>query len=479
MRYEPDAVIARIRAIGALPAVPTAARAAADELLGIGSDYARVAAALVLLGAGAADEAHNLVTPLSWHYSTIFGGEAIDDSPAKREATYAHALVHRSEANHAGEYGNGFFNSAFWFRALGAHELDRNVREAALAAADTAAAREHRLIQRWVDECLGGSSGSGGGDASTDSELPTWSPIALNVLLAAATATPDDALREFCEAVATAELRCVRDLCAARCGVVLLAEEEAGDGGAGAARPPPSARDAEEDGGDVDVGARRERLPRRSDARMRAADVADAADTATDVGLHAARLVSSAHAALFARAGAVVVRRALGAATPRARAEAAAALAARLLDAPAVWLRAEPLLAGGPVDSADGAWCAVLYADSLFSAASAAIADASSAAGSGSGAGADDERGGPVAVGGYELGSDDALVLDPRGAGLLEQGAGARVLWFATAPAADGEPAAWRDALHGLRGRTPTSVIEWSKGPPAAAEVWRTSGSQP
>lgn len=59
------------------------------------NDLATVIAALLYLAAGCPDQAHNLVTPLSWGSPTHYGGRPVAGSPAAQEAAYVHALVHR------------------------------------------------------------------------------------------------------------------------------------------------------------------------------------------------------------------------------------------------------------------------------------------------------------------------------------------------------------------------------------------------
>ena len=105
------------------------------EALG-GSDHAKVAIALLLLGGGGVDECHALVTPLSWPEATHFGGSAVYDSPAAQEATYAHSLVHRREAYHVGELGTGWRNSAFW---MGSTRVHKDLASLMLQRARTAA----------------------------------------------------------------------------------------------------------------------------------------------------------------------------------------------------------------------------------------------------------------------------------------------------------------------------------------------------
>mmetsp|Transcript_156301 Transcript_156301/g.299687 ORF Transcript_156301/g.299687 Transcript_156301/m.299687 type:complete len:371 (+) Transcript_156301:31-1143(+) len=131
-----------------------------------GSDYARVAVALLLLGGGGADECHDLVTPLSWPDHTFFAGDPVPGSPAEEQATHAHALVHRKEAWHVGEFGTGWQNSGFWFGSVmgGPSAIQRFARMNALAVKAAAGNAEK---QRWAEEYLASS----------------WSPTAVNGLI--------------------------------------------------------------------------------------------------------------------------------------------------------------------------------------------------------------------------------------------------------------------------------------------------------
>ncbi|KAJ1634722.1 hypothetical protein T492DRAFT_1142054 [Pavlovales sp. CCMP2436] len=425
MRYECSEVISRIRALGALPPAPAEAQASAESILALGGDHVRVAAALVLLGSGAADEAHNLITPLSWQYGTTFGGPAVANSPAQREATYAHALVHRLEAHHLGEYGTGFHNSDFWFRYLasesmgesGEHELFPRVRDAALSALEStcSATREHRLIKRWADESLLQRAEGG----------LSWAPIAFNGLLAQATSTPDDLLRAFCEVVAVAELEALLELCLARSNAVAVRGTGAG----------------EQAGGDVAGGRGGSMQPRASrGVRM-------AATTESELlGLTAAKAVSDAHAQVYAGGGAVVVRGA-AAGTEEERVLAAAALAARLLDVPSVWARAVGLAGAGGAGTAVEE-CVVL----LCSAAAAEEGDGVEV---------------PHLPGaeGCRLASADALVVDGRVCAARLQAVvptGLRTVRFSNsaAPGREGEEPSWTDPLYGKRGVSPTTVVQ-------------------
>ena len=59
---------------------------------------ADVTAAMLFLGCGGMDEAHNIVLPYSWPSDTHFGGPAVKDSPAAKESEYCHALIHRYQS---------------------------------------------------------------------------------------------------------------------------------------------------------------------------------------------------------------------------------------------------------------------------------------------------------------------------------------------------------------------------------------------
>jgi hypothetical protein len=99
-----------------------------DELLPPGHDpesrsFGLLSIALILLGNGLTEEAHSLVTPMSWPEDTHFGfGPSVYTkvSPtAKSFATYVHCLVHRREAFNTGEFGMvGFQNANYWSNAV-------------------------------------------------------------------------------------------------------------------------------------------------------------------------------------------------------------------------------------------------------------------------------------------------------------------------------------------------------------------------
>lgn len=85
--------------------------------------FGLVAMALLFLGHGLTDEAHDLVTPLSWPEDTHFGyGPSIYSyvTPAAQSyATYVHSLVHRREGFNVGEFGMaGFSNANYWSNVM-------------------------------------------------------------------------------------------------------------------------------------------------------------------------------------------------------------------------------------------------------------------------------------------------------------------------------------------------------------------------
>jgi hypothetical protein len=105
-----------------------------------------IACALILLGNGCIDEAHSIITPLSWpepvHFGYYFHSNDRSDETtssvsttapqsqqqllqyseideiSKAYAMYTHSLVHRYEAFHVGEFGmSGWANANYWSSA--------------------------------------------------------------------------------------------------------------------------------------------------------------------------------------------------------------------------------------------------------------------------------------------------------------------------------------------------------------------------
>jgi PAS domain S-box-containing protein len=82
--------------------------------------WAQIASAILLLGHGYADHAHNLIGPLSFQNDLPYfhGPVVITDSDILAAASWLHALVHRREGPHPSEFGaTGYINSDFWASA--------------------------------------------------------------------------------------------------------------------------------------------------------------------------------------------------------------------------------------------------------------------------------------------------------------------------------------------------------------------------
>ncbi len=207
-----------------------------------GSDYARVAAGLLLLGGGGADECHALVTPLSWPKPTSFGGPPVIDSEAVAEATYAHALVHRREAWHLGETFecesvSGWHTSKFWYKRLERYELGAKLQERARGLAFKATGDQHKTRNQvnlaWCEKNL----------------WKAWRPgkldDALNDALVMARQTPNRGSRasskaafaDFAAQLATIELEVLLDHCLERALV--------GDSAVAEADAPPQAHEVQ------------------------------------------------------------------------------------------------------------------------------------------------------------------------------------------------------------------------------------------
>ena len=346
MVYQPLDVMRRVRK-NTSPLRTAEAEAVAADIDGAiaslgGSDFARVAVAGLLLGGGGIDECHDLVTPLSWDDGTVFGGPAVPGSPAAREATWAHAIIHRAEGPHPGEFGTGWHNSAFWFGQVIAPDLYEVTRAAVVHAAATSSVDPAAALN-WCASSLENG----------------WAPRVLNGLCHDVMAGEASAvkLRSFAEAAATVELLTLIDHCLKRSGYTGF----------------------------------------------------------QNGGLEAARAISDAHAGAFAASGRVVLRGVLRSPHIADAVAVAAAVACRLLDVRA---------------------CRIVHAAALA------------------------EDGAPVVAVVPSGGAGDALVvLVESSAEPLPPGS----LLFTPCEATN-HSASWVDALHGARGVSPSSVLQWSKG---------------
>jgi hypothetical protein len=164
--------------------------------------------ALILLGNGLTEEAHSLVTPMSWPEDTHFGfGPSVYTkvSPtAKSFATYVHCLVHRREAFNMGEFGMvGWQNANYWSNAVikstGAKDLPHA--DWYQQIGQTIAEYEHESsVQNWAaDHEID--------NRNTFFESRAVHQLCATVLQQAGQENADLQLQEFAERVAEMELR--------------------------------------------------------------------------------------------------------------------------------------------------------------------------------------------------------------------------------------------------------------------------------
>ncbi|KAI8467199.1 MAG: hypothetical protein J3K34DRAFT_44084 [Monoraphidium minutum] len=165
--------------------------------------YARVIAGVLYVAVGGLDQAHNLVTPLCWSSWTPYGGAPIPGSPAERDASYVHALIHRQEGSHDGEFGSGWSNANYWYASSGAalHPIAPR-----LAAAARELAKGNPELERHAAAAFGGGGGSGGGGAA-------WDPPRFVALCERAAGGGDAALAAWCGRVMGREAELLVDHC--------------------------------------------------------------------------------------------------------------------------------------------------------------------------------------------------------------------------------------------------------------------------
>ncbi|CAB9531130.1 expressed unknown protein [Seminavis robusta] len=197
---------------------------------------ARCAAALILLGHGGTDEAHDLVSPLSWPNELPFayGPPVVVPEQVLTLASYVHALVHRREGPFESEFGmTGFNNADYWAGSAlrspeGAEALPlEEIRTSILNLAQTmssnpqqqsaassqaqaqAQASSPPALQQWMQTHF----------AEQELAFPAWDPRALNELCSnlqqqqqqqqqpAAQTTNDDTLQQFAEQAVLLEMK--------------------------------------------------------------------------------------------------------------------------------------------------------------------------------------------------------------------------------------------------------------------------------
>lgn len=163
---------------------------------------ARIGAALLLLGHSFTDEAHNLVSPLSFPKELPFAyGPPTSTEPAVLAlASYVHCLVHRREGPHDSEFSmTGFGNSDYWAGAALRSVGEETLPLAEIRSAIMELANRHGLpAQEWVQHSLLQSK-----------IFAEWDPRLLTELCQSVLGKPEHPLHAFCASAAEMELRIV------------------------------------------------------------------------------------------------------------------------------------------------------------------------------------------------------------------------------------------------------------------------------
>jgi hypothetical protein len=373
--------------------------------------------ALILLGHGYTDEAHDLVTPLSWPDETHFGyGSPVYSSihpEALTMATYIHSLIHRREAFNLGEFGmRGFQNVNYWTKAAITSPAEeslpyRRIRETILRHA----ANGNSDGKKWCQERIL-DEGKELGDTTGD----YWEPRALHELCGIILQNKaNQGLKEFAELAAEAELR------------VLLGHALRGAG--------------YESVGDC-------LRPDWDESRSTAMVVDES------VALLAAKKVSSAHLDSFRKNGIITIRHVLPVSYNNEQLDgnakvtsAAAGIAAILLGVPCVAQITKDSNDHGKHINEVGVKMLLSYTEEEAHTASQILSQLGSSSG-----------GGSLSVGdlcAISITVDDKKHHDDDLFGP----------WYSfVACTHDDSRVTFVDRLYGLRGETPTTVIQWSKG---------------
>lgn len=242
-------------------------------------DYGILALSIILLGNQYTDEAHNLITPYSWpeEIHTSFGPVKYStaDAGVVSVATYIHSMVHRREGWNIGELGMvGWDNANYWggawsrpFRSSDAlRELWKEplyeIQQSMLELTSSGS------VKKWCEENLPELF------MNKNDFVDLWDPRGLHRLCAHV--TKDDCvnndLLEFSQETCRIEMNALLSLCVDKAGYALPTSENSDK-----AAPPSTYRP---EGINID----------------------------DDIALSAANRISSAHAEAFRSEGVVVLR---------------------------------------------------------------------------------------------------------------------------------------------------------------------------
>ena len=152
---------------------------------------------LLYLGLGGIDECHNLVTPHSWGYKRKAGDIGIS-------ASYAHALTHRREAEHIGEFGTGFNNAGYWFGQTGKHCLFNDVKNMAVRVYEN----DLKLDKK---ESNGYGKSGAVNNFATNLKKGKWDPYTFMDLCEKSLSNNDEVVQSYCSHVMTNEWKMLID----------------------------------------------------------------------------------------------------------------------------------------------------------------------------------------------------------------------------------------------------------------------------
>ena len=384
-----------------------------SEMSPIQYDYAILSLSLLLLGNNCTDEAHNLVTPYSWpeEIHTSYGPVRYStaDAGVVNVASYIHSLVHRKEGWNVGEFGMiGWSNADYWGRAWARpfrskDELHGLWRKPLIGIQHSMLilAKSSPDSEIWCKENIPELF------LSENVFVDTWDPRGLHRLCAQVTKEGDadnTNLLEFAERACTAEMNALLFFCLEKAGYAALETTSV-------------------------------------QSTMHG-------EVLEDIALSAANRISSAHAAAFSVDGIVVLRN-LARIEQSAESELAtlidsvvAGISTRLLNTAACRSMSKNDVTMSMATNDD--WIGILLPTNKDQ------ADKHSKL-------ASVFNMGPLFVG-------DALVVKGDLIKTLDDSEAIDEFRICCACDTDDEDAIFINRLHGSRGETPTTVLQWSKG---------------
>lgn len=248
-----------------------------EEMSPIQYDYGILSLAILLLGHQYTDEAHNLITPYSWpeEIHTSYGPVKYPtaDEGVVSMATYIHSLVHRREGWNVGELGmvgwsNADYWGSAWARPFQSSEILRELWRGVMIEIQPSILQlaKYPSPEQWCRVNLPELF------LSVDEFVDAWDPRALHRLCALVTkdGNSDSELMQFAQEACKVEMHALLMLCLEKAGYTLPSNE--------------------------------------TDNSSNPATIVEKKGVDENIALSAANRVSSAHAAAFSTDGIVVLR---------------------------------------------------------------------------------------------------------------------------------------------------------------------------